>query len=433
MTSEALPRSWWSRLTLIESSERLPVILSFCYFFFVLAGYYMIRPLRDALGVGTGVNTMQWLYTGTFFAMLLLVPLYGWISSRYARRQFVPWVYGFFILNLLGFFWALQHYADTVWLGRTFFIWVSVFNLFVVAVFWSVMSDVFRLDQAKRLFGVIAAGGSAGAVCGPLFAQLFIEGVGTTYLPLCSAIALSMALACLLILFRWSAEHPEQVNREANPDKPMGGGIWEGLKLLASNRLMTWISLLMLLGTLCGTLIYLTQAQLVSENFSDITERTLYFTQVDRWTNILTVLLQMFVAGRLMQNIGIPKVLLLLPAVVMMSFMAMAASPVIAMVAIGQMLRRSSQFALNNPALSAVFTSVGPQARYKARQSIDTVVWRGGDLVSSWIVAGLTALGLGVAGKSIFGIFAALAFLLIAWYVGRLHGKRAMSQSDSPK
>jgi AAA family ATP:ADP antiporter len=181
----------------IEQHEYVAVAWSFAYFFCVLASYYILRPVREAMAVGSGADTIPYLFLGTFIAMMVATPFFGWVTSRYPRRTFLPWVYLFFISNILIFWVIFSQFvgedSDHVWLGRAFFVWLSVFNLFVVSVFWSFMADIYSRDQGRRLFGFITAGGSIGALIGGAATSAYVIQIGFQNLFPIAAILLSLA------------------------------------------------------------------------------------------------------------------------------------------------------------------------------------------------------------------------------------------------
>ncbi len=402
----------------IRRDEWLPASASFLYFFFILSSYYTVRPLRDALAVSGGVDSMQYLFTATFVCMLAIVPLYGWLTSRLPRRKFLPIVYSFFVFNLLLLHWAFVTFPDSVWLPRVFFVWVSIFNLFVVPVFWSFMADLFAAGQARRLFGAIAAGGSIGAITGPLLVSLLVDRIGTAGLPLLSAALLLLALVCQFWLLRWSRGRPVQGTRP-DPEEAMGGSIFAGFTLPFKYGYLAAFCGIMFLGTFSGSLLYFEQAQVVAERFEGTESMTGLFARLDLLANTLTIVIQLLFTAGIVRWLGLGLTLLLLPALALVGFGVIAVTPVLGVIAVIQALRRAVLFAINNPAVGMLFTVVGPQSRYKFKQFANTVVYRAGDSTGAWTFTGMMATGGGLSAISIVGMFAALIWAVLALSLGR--------------
>ncbi|MDJ0653454.1 MAG: MFS transporter [Xanthomonadales bacterium] len=413
----------------IRPGEWALVAGSFFYFFFVLASYYTIRPLRDALAVSGGVDQMQYLFTATLFCMIAIVPLYGWLTSRIARRFFLPLVYGFFIANLLCIQVLFQSMPDSIWLARGFFVWVSIFNLFVVSVFWSFMADLFDTNQARRLFGVIAAGGSAGALAGPFLVRTLLGDIGISGLPLLSATLLSLALICLLWLI--SKDRKRQFeDRRLDPSIPIGGSIIAGAKLAVSHRYLTGFVGYIFLGTLTGSMLYFQQAQVISDHFSTTEEVTAIFANLDLAANSLTVLIQIAVTARLLGWLGMATTLALLPVLALAGFAVISFAPVLALVVAITVLRRAVLFGVANPTAGMLFTVVGPESKYKFKHFADTVIYRAGDSTGGWVFAGLMAAGAGMSGVAIAGMAAAGGWIFLArWLGGRYHRMRERDEN----
>ena len=403
----------------MEPGESVPVLWSAFYFFCLLAGYYVLRPVRDALGIATGVENLQWLFTATFVVMLAAVPAFGWATARLPRRRLLPAVYLFFITNTLIFFLLFQAETGRVWVARAFFVWLSVFNLFVVSVFWSFMADIFTPAQGRRLFGLIAAGGSAGAIAGPGITAMLVEALGPVNLLPVAAGFLGVALACVARLNAWARTGA----RESAP--AVGGGIWEGVKEVAASRYLLGICAFLWLFTSLSTLLYFQQAHIVATALPDAAGRTRLFAAMDLATNGLTVIAQLLLTARVVARLGVGRALAVLPALVAVGFGALAAVPALPTLVAFQVLRRSGNFALTKPAREMLFTVVDRRAKYKAKNFIDTVVYRGGDALSGWFSAGLTSLGLGVAAIA----WAALPIAVIWLYMGLLLGRQYASMT----
>ena len=407
--------------------EEWPAFLwSFAYFFFLLCAYYVLRPVRDEMGIQGGLKNLPWLFTGTFAGMLVVTPLFGWISSRWPRRQFLPAVYLFFIANLVLFYLAMQSNAlDITQVAAGFFIWLSVFNYFVVSVFWSFMTDIYDNLTAKRLFGAIAAGGSAGAMTGPVITAVLVKTVGIPNLLLISAALLGGAVACIVGLGRWAKQR--QIERGAGTtaeDVAMGGGMLDGIRLaLASPYLLTICGYIFLLQGL-GTYFYLEQLRVMAESLPSSAERTQLFAQLDLAVNTVTLLTQVLLTRARVRRMGLIFCLVLLPFLAIFTLGVTGVMPTLAVISVSTVIRRACEFAVGKPAREILFTVVTRQERYKAKNVIDTVVSRGSDVVSTWSHAGLRGLGMN-ASQMAFSVIP-LCFLMIGAgiYLGREQEQR---------
>jgi AAA family ATP:ADP antiporter len=411
---------WLTRLVSVETGEWRALCWSFAYFFSLLCGYYILRPVRDAMGIAGGVQQLQWLFTGTFVAMLAAIPLYGWVTSRFPRRHFLPYVYYFFIANLLLFYALFEAGNPGAWVARAFFIWASVYNLFVVSVFWSFMADLYSNPQARRLFGFIAGGGTAGALAGPALTALLAVPLGTNNLLLVSAAFLVVAVLCIHRLIAWHKQlSATQTEQAVGEERAMGGGILAGVRLVARSPYLLGICLLMLLFTTLSTFLYFQQAQIVRDSFVNSAERTAVFAAIDLAVNTLTILLQVFVTARIVRLLGVGGTLALIPLLLTAGFAALGVAPILLVLVVVQVLRRAGEYAITRPAREMLYVVLAREEKYKAKNFIDTVVYRGGDAVSSWAYAGLRALGLGLGAIAFIAVPLALVWAWVAFKIGR--------------
>lgn len=410
-----------------------PLLWSFLYFFCLLTGYYVLRPVREAMGASSDVTALfppsmiaffaqrgialkelqlQVLFTCTFLIMLALQPVYGWLVSRWPRRVFLPTVYGFFIATLLLFYVAFD--SGMPGRGMAFFLWITVFNLFAVAVFWSFMADVFSDAEARRCYGYIGAAGTVGAILGPTLTRVLVERVGIANLMLVSAGFLLLCVVCLLRLRHYAVRREAQ-RKLASGEVPMGGAVWAGLKLVASEPLLRWLALLCVLGVGVGTLLYNEQAAIVRQFYPDPKAATAYYAGIDLAVNGVTLLVQLFVTRALLSRFGIGPALLVPALAIVLGYAALAASPLPLLVAVVQILTRSGEFALAKPARETIYTRVAREWRYKAGAAIDTVIYRGGDLTFVWTHKLLAAFG----STAVFGVglLVACGFTFSAWKV----------------
>ena len=410
-----------------------PLLWSFLYFFCLLTGYYVLRPVREAMGASSDVAALfppsmiaffaergvvlkdlqlQVLFTCTFLIMLALQPVYGWLVSRWPRRVFLPTVYGFFIATLLLFYVAFD--SGMPGRGMAFFLWITVFNLFAVAVFWSFMADVFSDAEARRSYGYIGAAGTVGAILGPTLTRVLVERVGIANLMLVSAAFLVLCVVCLLRLRHYAVQR-EASRRLASGEVPMGGAVWAGLKLVASEPLLRWLALLCVLGVGVGTLLYNEQAAIVRQFYPDPKAATAYYASIDLAVNGVTLLVQLFVTRALLSRFGITPALLIPGFAIVLGYAALAASPLPLLVAVVQVMTRSGEFALGKPARETIYTRVAREWRYKAGAAIDTVIYRGGDLTFVWTHKLLAGFG----STAVFGVglLVACGFTFSAWRV----------------
>lgn len=403
------------RVVQVRRDEVAATAWSFAYFFCLLSGYYILRPVRDEMGIQGGLGNLEWLFTATFLTMLAALPLFGWVSSRFPRRQMLPAVYLFFAANLLAFYLLLELNVAAAWTARVFFVWLSVFNLFVVSVFWSFMADLFRNEQARRLFGLIAAGGSLGALTGPSITALLAVELGPAKLLPVSACMLLLATVCIQRLGRWATT----VSRRSAAGEPLGGGMFAGLSLALKSPYLLGIALYIVLGTVLGTFLYLQQAYIVAAEVATSGERTALFAKIDFAVNALTLICQVFIVNRLIHRLGVSFALALLPAVAIAGFLAIGFFPTLAVLVAFQVLRRAGEYAFSRPAREILFTVLTREEKYKAKNFIDTAVFRGGDAVGGWLFAGLQLLGLGLAGVAFVGVPIAVVWLGTGWMLGR--------------
>ncbi|MFM9847068.1 MAG: NTP/NDP exchange transporter [Hyphomicrobiaceae bacterium] len=412
-----------SRIVAIEPGEIAAVLWSFAYFFCVLCSYYILRPLRDEMGVTVGSGALQWLFVVVFLVMLAVVPLFGWIVSRYARSRIVPIIYGFFVLNLVAF-WLLFRVADaSASHASAFFVWVSVFNLIVVSLFWSVMSDAWSNDQAKRLYGFIAAGGSAGAITGPLLTHSLVSVAGPTNLLLVSAFFLAVAIGCAVAL----RQHINE-DRPSAADVPTGGSLLAGAQRTLQSPYLRKIALWVLLANLIGTFFYLEQARIIGETMADRTQRVQLFARMDLVVNTLTVLSQLALTAQFLRRLGVGLSIATLPLSAIIGLIALGFAPTLTVIVAVMVAERAIAFAIANPGMRVLYTVVEPEEKYKAQNFIDTVVFRGGDAASGWLINGL-ARGLG-APASVVAVVAlpfAIAWLGLSLMLGREQAARADS------
>jgi AAA family ATP:ADP antiporter len=419
------------RIRSVHPGEGRALCWSFAYFFCLLAGYYVLRPLRDEMGVAGGVRNLQWLFTGTFLTMLAAVPLYGALVARLPRRRFIPVVYHFFAANIAIFWLLLTFDVERLMVARVFFVWISVFNLFAVSVFWSFMADLYSSEQGKRLFAFIAAGGTAGALAGPVLTIWLAVPLGPANLLVIAALLLEAAVLCVKRLESFSSESEKQINRTTEA-QPVGGGWFDGIAMLLRSPYLAGIALWVTLLSVTGTFLYFQQANIVAAASDDPAVRTRMFASIDLAVGLLTVAVQFFATGKLIERFGIGAAVAFLPLVFAAGFAALAAVPVLAVVVAFQALQRTANFAVSNPAREVLFTVLAREEKYKAKNVIDIVVFRGADAAGGWLFAALRSLGMELRSISLLAIPLAACWFFIAIALGRAQERRAARVPGSP-
>lgn len=410
--------TWWVD---VKSSEKKSLGWAFLYVFALFLAYYILRPIREELGVAGGVDNLPWLFTGTLLAMIALNPIYSFLVKRWTRERFIKITYRFFMANLLGFMLLLMFASPSqnIWIGRAFFIWISVFNLFVVSVFWSLIVDIFDASQGKRLFGFIAAGATLGGIVGSAATSVLVEIIGQNWLLLVAILLLEVAVQASQILSRFKVKEFVQGEGENTQSSIVGGGVLTGLANTFRSPYLMGIAFFMLFNSITSTFLYFQQAAIAEANFTDRESRTAFFANIDLWVNAFTLIFQLFLAGRLIKWLGVAIVLGSLPFVSIIGFTALAIYPSITMLLVAQISRRVSNFGLSRPTREILFTIVSREDRYKAKNFIDTVVYRGGDQVGSWSYTGLLSHGLGVGGMAIVAIPISVVWLLLSLWLGK--------------
>ncbi len=412
----------------VRASELAKLLWAFFYFYCLLCSYYIIRPIRDAMGIEAGIEGLQYLYLLTMVLMLALVPLFGWLTSRWPRRKFLPFIYLFFISNLLLFYFLFARFQGNQLIGQSFYLWVNVFNLFVVSVFWSFMADIFSDEQAKRLFGFIAAGGSAGAITGPILTSSLIEIVGLQNLLLISAACLLLAIVCVKKISALSVRNPNihEENIVDTNETLIKGGVWSGIQLVFRSHYLLGICVLMLSYSVLSTFLYFQQVEIIAEHFLDAADRTRMFARVDLAVNVLTILCQLFITGRLIKHLGVGFSLALVPLLLAVGLLVLGLSPylgisILPVIIVLQVVRRSGYYAIVNPAREMLYVVVSREEKYRAKNFIDTTVYRAGDLLSIGMTSMLRAAGVGVHAIALMTIPIALLWASVSWWLGAKH------------
>ena len=423
----------FTKIVDVKPEEIRALWLGFILFFVVLAGYYVIRPIRDNIGA-TQFENLWWMFTVVLVAMIVANALFSMIVARMSRRKFIPIAYRFFILNLVIFFVLMQFMppGKQPWVDGCFFVWVSVFNLFATAVFWGFMTDIFTNEQGKRLFGFIAVGGSLGGMLGPLITASLVHRVSTGVLLLICAGMLEVAAQSIRFFPAEFRRHDSRLAGDAAAaEKPIGGNFWDGVTHICKSPYLFGLFLFILLYTLTSTWTYFQQSELTKVGIVDKAARTAFFAKLDLSVNTLTLLLQIFLTGRLMKFLGVTVTLLFMPVLSLFGFAAMGLVPVLAVLAVFQVARRASTFAFMRPAREVLFTVLRREDKYKAKSFIDTFGYRCGDQFGAWSYGGMQALGLGLSTISYIAIPVVACWCALGVWLGRK--QRALADAQAKR
>ncbi|HEX4676607.1 MAG TPA: MFS transporter [Steroidobacteraceae bacterium] len=423
-SGSAAPPSALARLlktvAAVEALEVKAVLLSMLYFLFLFGSYSVIKPVRDAMGTVYGVKHLQELFTVTLIASLVFSPLYAGLASRMKLSTFLPWVYGFVAATILVFYamFVSGRYQDR-WIAAAFYVWVSTFNLLIISVFWTFMADIFSRAQAKRLFGFIAAGGTIGGIVGPAIATFLAKGVGNNGLMLIAAGGFVVTAVLVSLLAKEKEKllaHGGEVQKTTLNHR-LGGNPLDGFVLLFRSPYLLLLALFLLLMTWISTIVYFQLGDLITKAFDSKEARTQAYATIDLVVNSLAVLVQLFGTGRIIQRFGVQTGLLVNPIIMVIAFLAVAFSPVLMILGGIQIVRRVAEYAVAKPTREMLFTVVDQESKYKAKNVIDTVVYRFGDFSSAWVSAAV--LPYGVTGLAIFGVITSVVWFPVAYVLGK--------------
>ncbi|MEE4185520.1 MAG: MFS transporter [Gammaproteobacteria bacterium] len=404
----------------IEHHELRSVLLSFFLVFTLMSAWYILRPVRDAMASDWSDTEVSFLFNITFAVSVVVVALYGVAVSRVAFRYLVPGVYGFFGCSFVAFYFGVSGVEDRVLIDKIFYVWVSVFSLFHVSVFWSLMSDLFTKEQSNRLFAFIAVGSTVGALVGPLIPALFADDLGTDKLMLIASVALLVPIALVLYLERLKSIdlRNEGVHADLSAAR-IGGNPFAGFKMFVTNPYLLAIGVFILLYTTIGSFVYFEQKNLLADFSRE--ERTSILASVDLVVNILTFTIGLFATSRIIKNFGMAATLAMVPVFIAAGLLILAFAPVLIVVLALQVARRAGNYAITRPGREMLFTAVDRETRFKAKPVIDIAVYRGGDALSSIAFAGLTdGLGFGLAAMAGIGAGIAAVWAAVGVYLGRV-------------
>jgi ATP:ADP antiporter, AAA family len=425
------------RFTNIRRDEFPALVASVAFFFCVLTALMVIRPAREALGMRSGLDTVRWLFVGTAIVTLAVNPVFGFLVSRFRRISFIATTYVFFSASLLVF-WGLLTFAPEATgeiSGRVFYIWFSVFNLFSTMVFWALMVDRFSLEQSKRLFGVIAVGGTLGAMFGPWLAWTYVDDLGTENLILIAVGFLMLGVVAASVVARLQPESLSEVDPE-DPEAPpvvreeevIGGSAWEGFRAVVRSPYLLGICGFVLVMAIMATFIYFTRLQMVAAMAEEMDRQTGLFAQIDFWTQFATFVLQLLLTGHIMKRVGVGIALALLPITVSLGFLGLALTGTFTALILLEAAYRAMQRGITRPARETLFTVVGREDKYKAKAITDTFVYRTGDVVGAWSEGLLGRLGAGLVGLTAVVVPLAVAWAGLGFWLARRQSEAAAIQ-----
>jgi AAA family ATP:ADP antiporter len=404
----------------IKPEERVTVVSAFLLFFCVLCGYFMLRPVRETIGTVLGEGEVEDLFVATALASIAVVPIYGWACARLRRAVVLASVYGIFAVSLLVLAAVLRTDPGDPAAAKFFYVWISVFNLFVVSVFWTLMVDRMDDEKARRLFGIVAAGGTTGGLVAPLAAGLLIVPIGRTGILVVSACLFGIAILCQALLLR-SLRGDTTAARSVGLERPIGGNPFAGITLvLRSPYLLGFCAFVLLLAS-TTTFLYFEQLRLVTETFPDENQRTQVFARIDFTVQALTLATQVFFTGTIARRLGVAVLLCAVPFAMVGGFLALAVVANFWVLAVVMIVRRAGEYALTRPGREILFTSVDTETKYKAKNLIDVVVYRGGDALSAQLRGGMRASEMSSAALALVGAGIAFVWALVGYWLARRH------------
>lgn len=425
-----------TRFVSVKPKEISALFVSCGYFYLILCAYYIIRPIRSEMAIANGVSNLQWLLLMTMLVLLAITPIFGWVTTRFKTRQFLSYCTLFFASHLVIFFFLFNVDERAPSVTRAFFVWVNVFNMFIVSLFWSFMNDVFSRGQSKRLFAFIAAGGTAGAISGPIITSTLVEAVGLAPLLLISASVLATSVVCIGWLTRWQnvdfkALDSSQPQNHTVRNEALEGGIWGGLLLIIRSPYLAGICLFIMLYAISITFVEIQQAEIIERSYDDPAQRTKLFSMVDFSVNVLALIFQLFITSRMIQWFGFRATLLVVPVGITIGFGLMATMPMLAVMIGVEVFRRAGDYSIMKPTREMLFSVVSREEKYKAKNFIDTAILRTGNTTSAWAYTGLRSIG--AAGASMAGISMALglAWCATAFWLGGQFNKKNKQQTEN--
>lgn len=411
-------------LKALRQGEAATLAFSFSFFLFLLASYYVLRPVRDGSVAFLGTDELKYLNLVVLFVMLLLTPVFGALMANVPRRKLLPAIYAFAIVNLLAFAFGFEQQAWLDSVTRIFFVWIMVFSMFVISVFWSFMADIWNEEQGRRLFGFIAAGGSTGGLIGPILAERLVYRIGNGGLVLVAAALLGGALACLLVLSKGQSVERATAKGADQAKTAFGGSSLQGLLLVFRSPFLLSIAAIVCIGAIVAQFAYIETGRLARSIHTTPVELTAFFAGIDKWTNAATLVFQALIVGVLTSKFGIRAPLIGMAIIGCLSFIPIALSPTLGVLAITNVIRRSSEYGLGKPGRDMLYTVSTPQEKYLAKNVIDTLIYRGSDSLGNWLhslflVFGITLAGMGWIAAGLVGLSIFIALGAVRGYYAR--------------
>jgi AAA family ATP:ADP antiporter len=407
------------RIAPIEPRETAAVVAAFCLFFFMWGGYFAVRPVRETIGTILGREQTANLWIFTSLVSVLIIPVYGAVVARFKRAVFLPWTYAVVAAVLTVTATAFQDTSVDPLIGKCFYVFISVVNLLLISMFWSFLLEIFDSGQAKRLFGVVAAGGSAGALVGPMIADFSVGSIGNSGVLFVGASLFVIAIFCQRTLLRIWSEQPAAAADPARVDRPIGGNLFAGVTLILKSPYLLGIALFVVMISTVSTFLYFEQLQLVEQAFPVLADRTRIFARLDWIVQSLTVVSQILLTGRIAARFGVTALLTLLPVLMVAGFIGLSLSPTFAVLAAVFVMRRACEYAFVRPGREMLWSPLGTEAKYKAKNTIDVPVYRGADAIAAQVSNGLSTAGFTTAAVALLGAVASVMWGAIGWWLGR--------------
>ena len=416
----------------VPPSELPAIAAGLAMFLLAGTGYFMLRPVREAMGIAGGVDNLQWLFTATFVTMLAVIPLFGWLASKVPRRRILPWTYGFFAANLLVFAATLAWQPGDAWVARAFYVWVSVYNLVVISVGWSLLADLFPAAQAGRLFAPMAAGISVGGLLGPLLGIALVGPLGVAGLLVVSAVLLVASAGAATWLLQWRDARPLPGDEPLARRQPLGGNPFAGIELVLRSPYLLGIATYVVLLASVTTFLYFEQAQLVERHFPDFEQQVRVFGGIDAVVQTLALLTQLFLTGRIVRRLGLVVLLTAVPLAMIAGFLWLAFVPTLTVLVAVMIVRRAGEYALARPGREMLYTVVAPEQKYKAKNVIDTAIYRGADSLAAWVQTMLDSVARQPALVAVVGAGLAFAWAICGLGLARGHARRVRETPSLP-
>lgn len=406
-----------SRLAPIQPAETGAVVAAFFLFFFMWAGYFSVRPVRETIGTIIGRDKLADIWIVTSIVSVLIIPLYGAVVARFRRSLFLPWMYGIVAIVLVFTGLSLRGEAINMAAGKFFYVFISVVNLFLLSVFWSFLLELFDRGQTKRLFGVIAAGGSAGALMGPLISDVAVPFIGNSGVLFFGAGLFVASIFCQrMLLGVWSGRTDDSNKAD---DRPIGGNPFAGVTIILKSPYVLGIALFVVGISCVNTLLYFEQLRMVEEHFPGLSNRTQIFARFDWIVQLLTVLSQIFLTGRIAQKFGVKALITFVPVVMIFAFAGLALSGAFAMLTVVVIGRRAMEYAFVRPGREMLWSPLDKETKYKAKNTVDVPVYRGADALSAQLNNWVAGAGFGIAAVAWLGAAVAALWGLLGYWLGR--------------